>query len=101
MEDRLQSKECAERLKALANQDRLKIIQCLQSGPKSVGNLTELLSTVISKVSSNLRILNYSGLVVYKRRGKYKFYSLRPDIFQSVGIINLGCCRLRLGRARR
>jgi hypothetical protein len=42
MKDRLQSAKCAERLKALADPDRLKIIQYLQGGPKTVSALAEL-----------------------------------------------------------
>ena len=39
MRDKLQSKECARVLKALADPDRLRLIQCLQAGPRHVRQL--------------------------------------------------------------
>ena len=62
MEDRLQSADCAERLKALAEPDRLKIIQHLQGGPKTVGALAELLETVLPNASHHLRVLYHAGV---------------------------------------
>jgi hypothetical protein len=38
--DPLSSKKCAERLKALADADRLRIVQTLRSGPKNVGEIS-------------------------------------------------------------
>jgi ArsR family transcriptional regulator, nickel/cobalt-responsive transcriptional repressor len=101
MKDRLQSAECAKRLRALANPDRLKIIQCLLDGPKAVGNLAELLGVAICKISHHARTLYHASLVIYERRGHCVVYSLRPDISRSIGIINLGCCRLHLGQCRK
>ena len=38
-DDPLSSKECAERLRALADQDRLRIVQVLRGGERNVGDL--------------------------------------------------------------
>ena len=102
MEDRLQSAECAERLKAVAEPDRLKIIQCLQGSPKNVTALTELLDSPLVNVSHHLRVLRDAGLVRDEKQGRCVVYSLHPDVFrpkdsrQLTDALDFGCCRLQL-----
>ena len=99
MDDQLQSTECARALKALADPDRLKIIQCLQGGPKNVGELAEMLGRVMVNVSHHLGVLRNAGLVCDERQGKFIVYSLHPNVFRSKegDCVDLGCCRLKLG----
>ena len=99
MHDELQSTECARALKALADSDRLKLIQCLQSGPKNVSELSELLGRELVNVSHHLGVLRHAGLVRDERQGKFIIYSLHPDVFRSKegDCADLGCCRLELG----
>ena len=103
MEDRSRSAECAERLKAVADSERLKIIQCLQGGPKTVSALAELLDAPLANVSHHLRVLSHAELVGYEKQGRCVVYSLDADAFPSEGarrpghILDLGCCRLDLG----
>jgi DNA-binding transcriptional ArsR family regulator len=103
MQDELQSTECARRLKALADPERLKIIQCLQAGPKNVSALADLLGTDIANVSHHLGVLRHAGLVSDEKQGKFVVYSLHPDVFRPkksgkpLDVIDLGCCRLELG----
>jgi DNA-binding transcriptional ArsR family regulator len=103
MRDQLQSTECAKRLKALADAERLKIIECLQRGLKNVSALSELLGSDIANVSHHLGVLRHAGLVRDEKQGKFVVYSLHPDIFrpgesgQAADVIDLGCCRLELG----
>jgi DNA-binding transcriptional ArsR family regulator len=105
MHDELQSAECARRLKALADTERLKIIQLLQGGPKNVSTLADLLGADIANVSHHLSVLRHAGLVRDEKQGKFVVYSLHPDIFrpkapgQAAAVIDLGCCRLELGAA--
>ena len=98
MQDELQSTECARALKALADSDRLKIIQCLQTGPKNVSELAELLGRELVNVSHHLGVLRHAGLVSDVRQGKFIVYSLHPDVFRrkQPECIDLGCCRLDL-----
>ena len=103
MKDHLQSDECARRLKALADPERLKIIQCLQGGPKSVSALSDLLGADIANVSHHLGVLRHAGLVRDEKQGKFVVYSLHPDIFRPkdrrrpLHVLDFGCCRLELG----
>ena len=99
MDDQLQSIECARTLKALADPDRLKIIQCLRTGPKNVSELAELLGRELVNVSHHLGVLRHAGLVCDERKGKFIIYSLHPDVFspKQSDCLDLGCCRLKLG----
>jgi ArsR family transcriptional regulator, nickel/cobalt-responsive transcriptional repressor len=102
MDDQLQSRECAQYLKALADPERLKIVQCLLDGPKNVSELSALLEQEMANVSHHLGVLRHSGLVLVEKQGKFMVYSLHPDIFrpqtarQKSACLDLGCCRLEL-----
>ncbi len=105
MHDDLQSTECARRLKALADSERLKIVQLLQGGPKNVSALSDLLGADIANVSHHLGVLRHAGLVRDEKQGKFVVYSLHPDVFRpgepgrAADALDLGCCRLELGGA--
>jgi ArsR family transcriptional regulator len=102
MQDRLHSTECARVLKALADPERLKIVQCLQTGPKNVGEVSALLGQELANVSHHLGVLRHAGLVRDEKQGKYVVYSLHPDVFKprdkgkAGDVLDLGCCRLEL-----
>ena len=102
MDDQLQSVECARRLKALADPERLKIIQCLLTGAKSVSELSTMLAAELANVSHHLGVLRATGLVCDTKQGKFVIYSLNPEVYRpkgpgdSANILDLGCCRLEL-----
>jgi DNA-binding transcriptional ArsR family regulator len=93
---------CAQRLKALAEPERLRIITSLFSGPKNVGDLANELGHAVVKVSHHLGVLRDANLVVAQRTGRYIKYALHPDVSGSSDeynlptLVNLGCCRLDL-----
>jgi ArsR family transcriptional regulator len=103
MRDKLHSDDCAERLKALADPTRLKIIQCLQGGPMNVSAIADTLGDDIANVSHHLRVLRHAGLVTDQKQGKFVVYSLDPAVFRiqesgkAPDVADLGCCRLHLG----
>jgi ArsR family transcriptional regulator len=105
MDDRLQSDVCASYLKALSEPDRLKIIQCLQVGPKNVSALADLLGRELVNVSHHLGVLRRAGLVQDEKHGKFVVYSLHPSLLakkkkeHGKEILDLGCCRLEWGGA--
>ena len=102
MHDELQSADCARRLKALADPERLKIIQLLQSGPKNVSTLSDLLGADIANVSHHLGVLRHAGLVRNEKQGRFVLYSLAPQFFRPEGEngaadhLDLGCCRIEM-----
>jgi len=102
MRDRLQSDKCARFLKALADPDRLKIVQCLQGGPRTVTEVTAALGKEMANVSHHLRVLAHAGLVLDEKHGKFVSYRLHPELYKpgdtaaGSDTIDLGCCRLEL-----
>jgi len=92
--------QCAKYMKALGDPIRLQMIRALQSGPKSVSDISELLELELQNVSHHLRVLLHAGLVSNERDGKFIYYSLSPDVMkhraESAGMLDFGCCKLDL-----
>jgi ArsR family transcriptional regulator len=99
-EDPLSSKECAERLKALADEDRLQIVQLLRDGPLNVGEIAARLKADLTNVSHHLQILKREAIVDTEKQGRFVVYRLHPDVFattrSSTDCLDLGCCKLEL-----
>ncbi len=62
--------------KALCDMNRLKILELLQSGEKCACILLEELSISQSTLSHHMKILCDSGIVTYRREGKWTYYSI-------------------------
>ena len=92
--------ECARRLKALADPDRLRIVECLLHGARNVGEIATALQDELVNVSHHLGVLRNAGLVNSTRQGRYVVYSLHPTVrgeaVRARGFLDLGCCRLEL-----
>ena len=95
---------CAGRLKALADSDRLRIVELLFSGPMNVSQLSEKLGEEIVKVSHHLGVLRHADVVQTEKQGRFVIYSLHPDV-AAVGKdesiaqarrIDFGCCSVDL-----
>lgn len=103
MKDVLSSKECAERLKALADPDRLRIVQLLRGGPRNVSDIAAKLDVDLANVSHHLQVLKREDLVETEKRGRFVMYRLHPDVFEATRTTNecldLGCCRLELPKS--
>ncbi|MBS0207663.1 MAG: winged helix-turn-helix transcriptional regulator [Planctomycetes bacterium] len=101
-----QAEACAGRLKALADPNRLRLLNCLFAGPANVSNLCEQVGDDIVKVSHHLGVLRNAGLVQIERQGKHIIYSLHPDVLpahkarHAPHTIDLGCCRLDLEESK-
>jgi DNA-binding transcriptional ArsR family regulator len=66
----------AKVLKALANESRLMIVDRLNRGECSVGELTELVGSDVSTVSKHLALLRAHGIVEDRREGNVVYYRL-------------------------
>lgn len=73
-----------ERLGAIAEPSRFRIVELLRTGPRSVGEIVDVLQLGQPQVSRHLRILNESGLVEARRQAQRRIYSLRPQPFQEL-----------------
>lgn len=91
---------CAARLKALADPDRLRIVNCLFAGPKNVSELASELGEELVKISHHLGVLRHANVVQTQKNGKFVVYRLDPEIARQAGgdikTLDLGCCRLEL-----
>ena len=76
MAKRSMFKQQARVLKVLANESRLMIIDRLNRGECSVGELTELIGNDVSTVSKHLALLRANGIVEDRRQGTSVFYRL-------------------------
>jgi len=76
MKDRAYFKQQAGVLKALANESRLMIIDRLQEGECTVGELTALVGSDQSTVSRHLAVLRGHGIVDDRREGSNVYYRL-------------------------
>jgi DNA-binding transcriptional ArsR family regulator len=96
---------CADRLKAIADPSRLQIVEALFDGPRTVGEIAELLDTTIKNVSHHLNVMRATNILTATRQGRFIQYGLHPDMM-AIGkgktrAINLGCCTFQLTAAKR
>ncbi len=61
MKDVLSAGKCAELLKALAEPERLRLLQALRERPQSVSDLAALLDNEIGNISHHLKVLRRQG----------------------------------------
>jgi ArsR family transcriptional regulator, nickel/cobalt-responsive transcriptional repressor len=105
MSEPLQPTRCARALRALADPERLRIIDCLRGGSRNVSELATLLNAEVVNVSHHLGVLRHAGLVQDEKQGRFVVYRLHPDVFHgpsddgSGEHLDLGCCRLELPKS--
>jgi DNA-binding transcriptional ArsR family regulator len=66
-------------LVALADPTRAEIVRLLIDGERSVGDIAARLPVSRPAVSKHLRLLESSGVVVYRAEGTRNVYALEPD----------------------
>ena len=106
MRDALNSEQCSRCLKALADPERLKIVQCLRAGPRTVGDISDEMHSAIANVSHHLKQLRRAGVVNGKRSGRNVTYSISSNLVEEseatskhpLNVLEFGCCRIELGK---
>jgi DNA-binding transcriptional ArsR family regulator len=102
LDDRLDSESCAEKLRALGEPLRLRIVDLLRRGPQTVGEIALSLEHDLALVSHHLRILHGAALVERRKEGRFVIYRLREGMLpaEKKGAgpdrLDLGCCRLEV-----
>jgi len=66
----------ARLLRVLANESRLMIVNRLNRGECSVGELTQMVGSDVSTVSKHLALLRAHGIVTDRREGNLVYYQL-------------------------
>ena len=69
---------------ALADETRLRIIDCLLECEQCVCDLTDFLQTGQSRLSFHLKTLKDAGILKDRREGRWIYYSLNPDTIEEL-----------------
>lgn len=69
----------ADRFKVLSEPLRLKILQLLQDGERSVTELTALTGTSQPNISKHLKLMQSAGILSREQRGNTVFYSIADE----------------------
>ncbi|MCX7700053.1 MAG: metalloregulator ArsR/SmtB family transcription factor [Gemmataceae bacterium] len=91
--------ETVSLLKAVADPDRLKIVESLRHGPKNVTQLAQILRSEIVNVSHHLSVLRRNKIVQFQKRGRFVQYTLNPALHrvsEKGDVLALGSCRLEI-----
>lgn len=84
-------------MKALGDENRLRIIRLLMQGQRSVTEIVDTVGLTQYTVSKNLRILREAGLVEPEKNRQQRLYSLAADftehLAENKNVLDLGCCQ--------
>ena len=91
----------AERFKALCDPMRLRLLQALRTGERSVGDLAERTAGGQANVSKHLQILLQQGFVDRRKEGTTSWYRISdPAVFKMCELV-CGGLEEELGRKRK
>ncbi|MFC3747140.1 ArsR/SmtB family transcription factor [Paenibacillus sp. GCM10012306] len=71
-------------LSALAEPNRMNIVQLLSNGPLAVGEIADRLGLRQPQASKHLKVLSDSGIVEVRIDANRRIYTLRPEPFQAM-----------------
>ena len=89
-------RRCGAALRTLAHPERLRLVEALEAGPRSVGELTAALGRPQATVSQHLMRLRAHGLLRAERKGRQVRYAIAQPGCLSI----LGCIRTHFAKAR-
>jgi DNA-binding transcriptional ArsR family regulator len=69
---------------ALGEPSRLRIVELLRGGPRSVGEIADVLGIRQPQVSKHLRVLGDSGIVAVRPLAKRRIYHLEAEPFEAI-----------------
>lgn len=72
-------REVGRILRALADDNRLRILTRLRRGEQCVCSLTDALDCAQPLLSHHLKTLKAAGLVTNRREGRWTYYAINPD----------------------
>ena len=74
--------------KVMGHTSRLLIMDFIENGEKSVGEIAEAVKLSISTTSQHLRLLKQNNVVLTRRDGQTIYYSLKhPELLQACRLI--------------
>ncbi len=89
MDDSLLYERRARICQVLADPKRLRLIDALRDGERSVGQLAEALGATYPNISQHLNVMRDAGLVISRRDGTTIYSRLAyPQILQACDIVH-------------
>jgi DNA-binding transcriptional ArsR family regulator len=91
-------RDCVNALKALGEDNRMRIIGLLMDAPLGVCEIARRLGTTYYNVSKHLRILREAGLLDVEKHGRERLYVVPERIRRGrahARVLELGCCSFR------
>ena len=88
-------RDCVCALKALGEDNRVRIIGLLMDAPLGVCEIARRLGSTYYNVSKHLRILREAGLLEVEKQGRERLYVVPESIRRSrthMRVLDLGCC---------
>ena len=86
--------------KALANPARVRVLELLAEGERSVGDMQPLVGVELSHLSQQLAVLRKAGLVTTRREGTTVFYSVKDPLVVELLAVAKRILLLRLTESR-
>ena len=84
-------------MKALAEENRLRLMRLLMAGARSVNDLAEATGMSQYNVSKHLRVLREARLLTQEKLGQQRLYAIAPAIAEhlaeNASVLDLGCCQ--------
>ena len=90
--------DCVNALKALGEDNRVRIMGLLMNGPLGVCEIARQLGSTYYNVSKHLRILREAGLLDVEKHGRERLYVVPGRIRRNrayARVLYLGCCSFR------
>ena len=84
-------------MKALAEENRLRLMRLLMASARSVNDLAEATGMSQYNVSKHLRVLREARLLTQEKQGQQRLYAIAPAIAEhlaeNASVLDLGCCQ--------
>lgn len=80
----MDNKKVAAMFKAFCDENRLRILQMLQSGERCACHLLEEMQITQPTLSHHMKILCDAGIVVGRKEGKWMYYSISDEGMETV-----------------
>jgi DNA-binding transcriptional ArsR family regulator len=89
--------DCITALKALGEENRMRIVRMLLKKRRSVNEIAEELGVSQYNVSKHLRVLREAELLEQEKNGQRRLYALASDfsahLSENKNVLDLGCCQ--------
>ena len=94
--------DCIHALKALGEENRMRILRLLIQKERSVNEIVTALKVTQYNISKHLKVLREASLVEVTRQGQLRVYSLAEDfrchLSKNANVLDLGCCQFHFDK---